>query len=106
MPKFRGLSQPAQGFLRLLGAGPAFVAASRQMHHGFRVAGFSGAWEWSQWASGGDVKTSIGSCDINFLTGKGFAAQGLGAGKPVKVKIRRLKLADWSDEMRPKVCEF
>jgi hypothetical protein len=42
-----------------------------------------------------------GSCDLNFLTGKG-----LRNGKPVETKFPVTKLADWSDEKLPKECNF
>jgi hypothetical protein len=42
-----------------------------------------------------------GSCDINFLTGKGKRN-----GKPVATRFPPIKLADWSDEKPPKECNF
>ncbi|MDF2114734.1 hypothetical protein PY365_04055 [Roseiarcaceae bacterium H3SJ34-1] len=54
-----------------------------------------------------DTRSGIGSCDINFFTGRGIATHGLHEDK----RTRRLKgifapvkLADWSDDKRPKAC--
>jgi hypothetical protein len=47
-----------------------------------------------------DLKAG-GSCDLNFLTGKGKRN-----GKPAKTKFPATKLADWSDEKLPKECGF
>jgi hypothetical protein len=47
-----------------------------------------------------DLKAG-GSCDINFLTGKGKRN-----GKPVETKFPATKLVDWSDEKLPKECSF
>jgi hypothetical protein len=51
-----------------------------------------------------DTRTGTGSCDINFLTGKGVRSQGLAKGKPIKAKFAPIKLADWSEAKRPKAC--
>jgi hypothetical protein len=42
-----------------------------------------------------------GSCDVNFVTGKGKRN-----GKPVEIKFSAMKFADWSDEKPPKECSF
>jgi hypothetical protein len=42
-----------------------------------------------------------GSCDLNFLTGKGLRDS-----KPVETKFPVTKLADWSDEKLPRECNF
>jgi len=42
-----------------------------------------------------------GSCDLNFLSGKGKRN-----GKPVDLKTAAPKLADWSNDKLPKECEF
>jgi len=68
------------------------------VHRGgqFLVAGYS-----SQW----DTRRGIGSCDINFLSGKGFASKGIdGKNKPLRGKFSALKLADWSSDNIPKAC--
>jgi hypothetical protein len=44
---------------------------------------------------------SGGSCDLNFLSGKGKRD-----GKTIEVKTAAMKLADWSDEKLPKECNF
>ena len=70
------------------------------VHRGgkFLVAGFTYAW---------DTRTGMGSCDINFLTGKGVITRGLdGAGKRIKGKFTPVLLADWSDDKRPKACDL
>jgi hypothetical protein len=54
-----------------------------------------------------DTRTAIGSCDINFLTGKGVATEGLHENvrtRRLKGKFTPVKLADWSDDKRPKAC--
>ena len=42
-----------------------------------------------------------GSCDFNFLSGKGVRN-----GKPVEIKSGVVRLIDWSDEKLPKECKF
>ncbi|HEY4995453.1 MAG TPA: hypothetical protein VII21_04080 [Aestuariivirga sp.] len=71
----------------------------------FLVAGFSLGWEDNAHPSDGDVVTTSGGCDINFLTGHGFATQD----PPIKPKLLKqkfapIKLADWSTEKYPKAC--
>lgn len=61
----------------------------------FLVAGFTLAW---------DTRNGIGSCDINFLTGKGVVSRGLAKSKPIKEKFAPIKLADWSVTTRPAGC--
>jgi hypothetical protein len=51
-----------------------------------------------------DTRTGTGSCDVNFLTGKGVRSRGLAKGKPIKAKFAPIKLADWSEAKRPKAC--
>ena len=65
-------------------------------HGQFWVAGITASW---------DLRDgSVGSCDIDFLSGKGFAARGNGTNEPVKAKFRPIKLADWSEDKRPRAC--
>jgi hypothetical protein len=63
----------------------------------FLVAGFSKYW---------DMRNSMGSCDINFLTGKGVASRGLGKSRPLKARFKPVTLADWSDDKHAKDCNF
>jgi hypothetical protein len=42
-----------------------------------------------------------GSCDLNFLSGKGVRN-----GKPVEIKSGAVRLIDWSDEKLLKECKF
>jgi hypothetical protein len=63
----------------------------------FLVAGYSYSFEMKS----GDQ----GSCDINFLTGKGVASRGGAKAKPIKARFRPIKLADWSNAKRPKGCD-
>ncbi|CAN7399758.1 hypothetical protein [Mesorhizobium sp. LjNodule214] len=72
----------------------------------FLVAGYSRDWDWNVQKSDGTVETTLGGCDINFLTGKGIASQDLDDGKPVEGTFAPIDLADWSDASRPKPCEF
>jgi len=65
----------------------------------FVVAGVTYDW---------DTRNGIGSCDVNFLTGGGVATEGLNAEKRTrrfKDRVRPVKLADWSEEKRPKACD-
>ncbi len=43
---------------------------------------------------------AVGHCDLNLLTG-----QGIRNGKTIKAASGQIKLADWSDDRRPKECE-
>jgi hypothetical protein len=72
----------------------------------FLVAGYSRDWDWNVQKADGTVETTLGGCDINFLTGKGVASKDLGDGKPVAGKFRPIALADWSDDKRPEPCKF
>lgn len=48
-----------------------------------------------------DEEKKLGSCDVNFLSGKA-----LRNGKPTREKVAPVTLADWSDKTRPKACDF
>ena len=61
----------------------------------FLVAGFAQDW---------DMRAECGSCDINFLTGKAVASQGLAKSKAIRGKFTAIKLADWSADQRPQAC--
>jgi hypothetical protein len=67
----------------------------------FLVAGFTFDW---------DTRYSAGTCDINFLTGKGTISEGAGVTERIVKrfvgKFTPVKLSDWSDDNRPKACEF
>ncbi|MDX8524312.1 hypothetical protein RFM68_07330 [Mesorhizobium sp. MSK_1335] len=71
----------------------------------FLVGGYSRNWDWNRQTSSG-VETTLGDCDINYLTGKGTVSKDLEKGKPVKGKFEPVPLKDWSSEMRPKACDF
>lgn len=71
----------------------------------FLVGGYSRNWDWNQQRSSG-VETTLGDCDINYLTGKGTVSKDLEEGKPIKGKFKPVPLKDWSSEMRPKACDF
>jgi hypothetical protein len=64
----------------------------------FLVGGYTYDW---------DTRTSIGRCDINFLTGKGMLALGLDPEQsaPIAGEFKPVKLADWSEETLPAACE-
>ncbi|ESX04824.1 hypothetical protein X769_11660 [Mesorhizobium sp. LSJC268A00] len=72
----------------------------------FLVAGYSRDWDWNVQKADGSVGTTLGGCDINFLTGRGVASKDLDDGKPVAGKFVPIALADWSDDSRPEPCEF
>ena len=64
----------------------------------FWVAGFTKSW---------DRRDGIGSCDINFLTGKGVVSRGpSGKDRPMGAKFKPVKLADWSPDKHAKACDF
>ncbi|MDX8459014.1 hypothetical protein [Mesorhizobium humile] len=71
----------------------------------FLVGGYSRNWDWNQQTSSG-VETTLGDCDINYLTGKATASTDLEEGKPIKGKFRLVLLKDWSADSRPKACDF
>ena len=71
----------------------------------FLVGGYSRSWDWNQQTSDG-VETTVGGCDINYLTGKGTVSKDLKDGKPIKGKFRPVPLKDWSSDKRPKACDF
>lgn len=60
----------------------------------FVVSGLTREW---------DMRNAQGSCDINFLTGRGVAARGLGENKP-RERFRPVRLADWSEDRLPAAC--
>jgi hypothetical protein len=76
----------------------------------FLVARYAKDWDWGneirkpngEW----DVDTIIRGCDVDFLMGKGVVTEGLdGESEPIEGKFEPVKLADWSDDTRPKACE-
>jgi hypothetical protein len=63
----------------------------------FVVGGFSRSWELRD--------GSAGSCDVNYLTGKGVASKGLPErNKVIKMVFKPIRLADWSDGKMPSAC--
>jgi hypothetical protein len=68
------------------------------VHRGgeFLVAGFTLAW---------DTRTGAGSCDVNFLTGKGTLSRNGSKARQLKGKFVPVKLAEWSEASQPKECE-
>jgi len=67
------------------------------VHRGgdFLVAGFTYSWE---------TREGVGSCDINFLTGKGVRSRDMAKPKPVRARFAPVRLVDWSADKEPKVC--
>ncbi|AZO31714.1 MULTISPECIES: hypothetical protein [unclassified Mesorhizobium] len=72
----------------------------------FLVGGYRRYWDWNIHKSDGTVETTVGDCDINYLTGKGKASKDLEDGKPVKGSFKPVPLKDWSYEKRPEACDF
>jgi hypothetical protein len=68
------------------------------VHRGgeFLIAGFTREW---------DTRNGTGTCDINFLTGKGTLTRDGAKARPLKGKFAPVKLADWSSEREPKACD-
>ena len=54
-----------------------------------------------------DTRAGMGSCEINFLTGRGIVSQGL---EPkthaIRVKAAPIALTSWSQERQPKACRM
>ncbi len=66
-------------------------------HGTFWVGGVTYDWE---------TRSAMGSCDIDFLSGKGRRSDGLnGKFKPVSGRFVPIKLADWTEDKRPKACD-
>jgi hypothetical protein len=72
----------------------------------FLVAGFTRSWDWNVHTSDANVETTMGGCDINFLSGKGVAARRLNEDKPLPIKFKPIRLALWSERKLPKACRF
>lgn len=68
------------------------------VHRGgdFFVAGFSYNWETRD--------NGNGSCDINFLTGKGVRLRDLAKARPIRARFKPVRLAEWSADKEPKIC--
>jgi len=63
----------------------------------FLIGGLSRSWELRD--------GSIGSCDVNYLTGKAVASKGLPTrNKVIRTAVRPIKLADWSEQKIPGAC--
>jgi hypothetical protein len=64
----------------------------------FLVGGYTYTW---------DTRYGAGTCDVNYLTGKGVMIDGVD-GKPVALDetFRPVRLADWTDESFPKACDL
>ena len=72
--------------------------------HKLIVGGFDQGWEVSHRLADGNVDVTMGSCSINFLTGKGRVSEGLGPDHPVKQRFNSVALVDWSEETIPGIC--
>lgn len=68
------------------------------VHRGgdFVVAGYTLAW---------DTRTGSGTCDVNFLTGRGMLSRNGSKARPLTGKFTPVRLTDWSDVKRPKGCD-
>jgi len=63
----------------------------------FLIGGLSRSWELRD--------GSVGSCDVNYLTGKAVASKGLPTrNKVIRTAVRPIKLADWSEKKAPQAC--
>lgn len=62
----------------------------------FVVAGYILTW---------DTRTGSGTCDVNFLAGRGTLSRDGGKPRALKGRFVPVKLEDWSDDKRPKGCE-
>jgi hypothetical protein len=77
----------------------------------FLVVGYTKDWDWGneirkpngEW----DVETTIGGCDIDFLSGEGVVSEGLDdVVQPIEGKFEPVKLTDWTRENLPEACDF
>jgi hypothetical protein len=68
------------------------------VHRGgdYLVAGFTHEWE---------TRNGAGTCDVNFLTGKGTLTRNGTKARPLVGKFAPVKLADWSDKKYPIACD-
>ena len=68
------------------------------VHRGrdFVVAGYTLAW---------DTRTGSGTCEVNFLTGKGTLSRNCSKTRPLTGRFAPIKVDDWSNDNRPKECE-
>ena len=64
----------------------------------FRVGGYNYGWDTRDFGTG--------TCDINFLTGKGTLSKDGGKTKPIRGAFKPVALADWSEEKHVKGCGF
>jgi hypothetical protein len=90
------------------GASKSWVETLTIIHRAgeFLVAAYARDWDWNSHMADGSVETILGSCEIDFLSGKGVASDGLDEGKPIEAQFTPVKLADWSDDKRPAACNF
>lgn len=63
----------------------------------FLVAGYTYSWE---------TRNGSGTCDVNFLTGKGVISRDRGKAKPITGRFAPVALADWSETKHPKACRL
>ena len=69
------------------------------------VGGFKRNWDENVHLANAEVETTTGECDINFLTGRGFASADVTQQpKPLNHKFMPVKLADWTRKKFPKAC--
>ncbi len=64
----------------------------------FRVGGYSYGWDTRDFGTG--------TCDINFLTGKGTLSKDGGRTRPIRAALKPVTLADWSEETHVRGCGF
>jgi len=72
----------------------------------FMVGGFDRSWDLNTHLASGEVDTTLGSCSVNFLTGEGRTSDSLEPDRPVKQRFKSIKLADWSEETMPGICQI
>jgi hypothetical protein len=71
---------------------------------GLVLSAYRRSWDLNRPLSSGEVETRIGSCSIDFRTGKASASQDLDDEQPVPERYTAIAIADWSEDRRPPIC--
>ena len=72
----------------------------------FLVAGYARDWDWNSHMADGSVETILGSCEIDFLSGKGVASDGLDEGKPIAAQVHARQARRLVGRQAPRRLQF